>query len=153
MNKILHHTAMLHCNPADAFALFTQNDKLEQWLVVKAEVTPAVGGRYELFWNPEEREYDSTIGCRITSIVEEKLLAFEWKGPRQYADFMNRADPLTHVVVIFLPSADTDGQSLYTEIHLIHSGWRNSGEWEEARLWFEKAWEAAFKKLEAIVNS
>ena len=58
--------------------------------------------------------------------------AFDWKGPEEFASFMNRG-PLAHVVLSFFPT--TDG----TEVHLIHSEWRQSPAWEKARTWFERA--------------
>jgi len=110
-------------------------------------VEPKAGGKYELFWNPDDRQYDSTIGCRITAIEPGKLLAFEWKGPKQYSDFMNAADPLTHVTVSFVPVDPTT-----TEVHLVHSGWRSSAEWEEARQWFVNMWTWAFSELKKRVS-
>ena len=152
MNKILYYSARLHCNVDLAFEMFTKNDYLQKWLTINADVEPKVGGKYELFWNPEDKESDSTIGCKITALELGKFLAFEWKGPKQYKVFMNTADPLTHVVVFFIPCGATENSDAWTEVHLIHSGWRSSVEWEEARIWFGKAWDVAFKNLERHVN-
>lgn len=146
MDKIIYRTVKLPCDAARAFEMFTSSDLLEKWLTVKADVEPVVGGKYELFWNPAEPEFDSTIGCRVTALEEGKLLAFEWKGPKQYSDFMNECDPLTHVTVAFVPGEE-EGES-YTEVHLVHSGWRGAPEWEEARRWFEVQWDVAFRELE-----
>lgn len=146
MDKIIHRSLKLNCDVHQAFEMFTVNEKLESWLTELADVEPKLGGSYELFWNPDDKRYDSTIGCRITAIKEDKFLSFEWKGPKQYNDFMNTADPLTHVVVFFIPG---DG---FTEVQLIHSGWRSSPEWEEARQWFEKMWNVCFEALEKQIN-
>lgn len=151
MNRIIHRSVRLPCTAGEAFALFTMDEKLERWLTVHADIEPMVGGKYELFWNPEDRQHDSTIGCRITAFEEGRLLSFEWKGPKQYSHFMNSADPLTHVVVLFSQNAAAEGASPCTEVHLIHSGWRESEEWEEARQWFEKAWDVAFMKLLSLI--
>ncbi len=152
MNKILYHSVRLHCEVERAFRMFTVNENLQSWLTVIADVKPVVGGTFELFWNPEDRENDSTIGCKITAIEPGKLLSFEWKGPKKYKHFMNNADPLTHVVVSFIPCKEKNTQPPCTEIHLIHSGWGSSAEWEEARLWFENAWNDAFENLNKLVN-
>jgi len=95
---------------------------------------------------PEDRENNSTIDCRVTAIEVDKFLAFEWRSPKQYKHFANAADPLTHVVVFFIP----DGE--LTEVHLIHSGWTSTGEWEEAWQWQDGAWGIAFAELEKRVN-
>lgn len=146
MDKIIYLKTILDCNPDRAFEMFTVNELLESWLTMKADVEPVVGGKYELFWNLENPEIDSTIGCKVTAVEPGKFIAFEWKGPAQYRDFMNAADPLTHVVAFFIPDGDK------TEVHLVHSGWRGSPEWEEARQWFVRAWGACFGELGKLVN-
>jgi uncharacterized protein YndB with AHSA1/START domain len=146
MDRIIHLSVRLGCDARHAFEMFTVDRLLESWLAGVAEVEPVVGGKYELFWDPEDRENNSTLGCKVTAIEPDKFLSFEWRSPKQFKHFANNADPLTHVVVFFIP----DGQA--TEVYLVHSGWRSSSEWEEARQWQESAWSGAFKELERQVN-
>jgi uncharacterized protein YndB with AHSA1/START domain len=113
----------------------------------QAEIEPVVGGKFELFWSPEDKRKNSTFGCRITAIEQDQFLAFEWKGPAEFEQFMNNADPLTHVIVFFIPTSSST-----TGVHLIHTGWRSSAEWEEARLWFERSWISSFENLKQLVN-
>ena len=143
----MSYSITVNADARDLFEMLTVSRKLESWLTMEADVEPRVGGKYELFWNPKEREFDSTIGCRITAIVRDKLLAFEWKGPKQYAGFMNVADPLTHVVVFLIPVDENK-----TELHLIHSGWRGTPEWEKARRWFENLWGPCLQQLKKVVE-
>ncbi len=150
MDKIIRQTTRLFCNPHQAFEMFTANASLQSWLTELAEVEPVVGGKYELFWHPSDRENDSTIGCKVTAIEPDQFLAFEWKGPRHFKHFMNDADPLTHVVVFFVPCVEATTSC--TDVHIIHSGWRSTSDWEEARQWFDKAWSAALEKLARLVN-
>ena len=145
MDKIIYQAVKLPCDAARAFEMFTVNGELEKWLAVKADVEPRVGGKYELFWNPDEPEFDSTVGCRVTALEPGKLLAFEWKGPKQYSDFMNECEPLTHVTVAFVPGEEAGKPR--AEVHLVHTGWRGTAEWEEARQWFVRNWEGAFAEL------
>jgi uncharacterized protein YndB with AHSA1/START domain len=141
MDKIIHLSVFLHTPPDKAFDMFTNSHLLESWLTVLAEVEPVIGGKFELFWEPEDKANNSTLGCKITAIEKNKFLSFEWHSPKQFKHFANTSDPLTHVVVFFIPKASN------TEVHLIHSGWRSSSEWEEARIWQEKAWKLAFNTL------
>ncbi len=150
MDKIIYRSVKLPCDAARAFEMFTVNGELEKWLTVKADVEPAVGGKYELFWNPGEPEFDSTVGCRITAFASNKVLAFEWKGPKQYSAFMNECEPLTHVTVAFVPGEE-EGKPR-TEVHLVHTGWRGTEEWEEARRWFVKMWGACLGELEKQIE-
>jgi uncharacterized protein YndB with AHSA1/START domain len=147
MDKVIHLSVKLSCNLHRTFELFTVNKLLESWLTEVAEVEPVISGKYELFWEPNNRENNSTLGCKITAIEADKFLSFEWRSPKQYKHFANNADPLTHVVVFFIQNNDS------TQIHLIHSGWRSSSEWEEARQWQERAWNEALKELEKQINN
>lgn len=144
MDQIIHISSKLSCNAHQAFEMFTVNAKLQTWLTEVAEVELRVGGRYELFWEPEDRENNSTIGCHITAFEADQFLSFEWRSPKQFKHFANQADPLTHVIVFFVPIQDG------TQVHLIHSGWRSSPEWIEAMQWQQRAWCVAFDALEKI---
>ena len=144
--EVIHVSTTLDCEPRQAFKFFTTNNFLESWLTNHAEVEPRIGGKYELFWNPNDREIDSTIGCKITSMVEPRSLGFTWKGPKEFKRFMNEVDPLTHVSVSFMPLSMAIPPQ--TEIHLVHSGWRHSVEWQSARDYFIRNWKVAFENLE-----
>lgn len=145
MSNVIHLKATLRCTADAAYAHFVDPALLVAWLTESAEVEPKVGGKYELFWEPDHRERNSTLGCRVTAVEPSQLLAFEWKSPVQFAHFANSADPLTHVVLAFVPLAGR------TRVHLTHSGWRGSGEWEQARIWQEQAWRGALAALEGLL--
>lgn len=146
MDKIIFHSARLKCDVKRAFEMFTVNEHLEKWLTEVADVERKVGGKFELFWNPKDRENNSTIGCRILALQPNKFLCFEWKGPKQFKHFMNERRPLTNVVVFFVLHEEE------IEVYLLHTGWENTEEWEEARQWFDKSWATAFSELQKYVN-
>jgi uncharacterized protein YndB with AHSA1/START domain len=149
MNKVILQTARLHCAIERAFAMFTQDEQLQTWLTRVADVEPVLGGRYELFWDLDDPEHNSTLGCKITASEPNTLLAFEWKGPPQFR-FMNEADPLTHVTVFFTPCNEV--LTPCTDVYLLHTGWHVTADWEEARTFFARAWENAFVELETLIN-
>lgn len=145
-DRIVTVSALLAVSPERAFDYFTTNALLEIWLTAEANVEARVGGPYELFWVPEDRENNSTIGCRVTAVAPGQLIAFQWRSPEQFKAFANGADPLTHAVVLFAP------EGTGTRVHVVHSGWRSGPEWEEARVWQERAWTAAFRKLAQVAE-
>ncbi len=149
MEKIIKIKEELECDISTAFKLFTINDLLESWLTEKAEVDSKVGGKYELFWEPGNRENNSTIGCKITGIEKNRYISFDWKGPVQFQSFMNTADPLTHVIVFFSHNKDPNK----TNIHLFHTGWRKEKEWQNAHNYFENAWAKALQALKEKINN
>jgi uncharacterized protein YndB with AHSA1/START domain len=146
VDKVIYRSASLRCDTQKAFEMFTLNKHLEKWLTQKADVEPRIGGKYELFWNPKDRENDSTIGCKILAVHLDKFLSFEWKGPKQFKHIMNEVRPLTNVVVFFIPCQK------YTEVHILHTGWRDTPEWEEARQWFDKAWVMSLSELQKYTD-
>jgi uncharacterized protein YndB with AHSA1/START domain len=149
MSKIITQRTRLHCTIERAFAMFTENAQLQTWLARSANVEPRSGGSYELFWDLDDPEHNSTLGCKITAIEPNALLAFEWKGPPAFR-FMNEVDPLTHVSLFFAPCNEV--LTPCTDIYLLHSGWGSSEDWEEARVYFVRAWESTFAELETLVN-
>lgn len=144
--QVIHLSVELKCPAEEAFALFTDKERLEGWLTEEADVEPWVGGKYELFWDPTDRENNSTLGCRVTALAQGRLLAFDWKSPAQFKGFANAADPLTHVVVTFLPRPEG------SELQLVHSGWRSTPAWGEAKAWQERAWRGALEALGALLD-
>ncbi len=146
MDKIIYRSASLRCDTQKAFEMFTLNKHLEKWLTQKADVEPRIGGKYELFWNPKDRENDSAIGCKVLAVHQNKFLSIEWKGPKQFKHFVNEVRPLTNVVVFFIPCQK------HTEVHVLHTGWRDTPEWEEARQWFDKAWIMSLSELQKYMN-
>lgn len=150
MGKVISLSAELKCGAQRAFEMFTVDELLASWLCDKADVDSREGGKFELFWNPPP-ENVGTVGCKVTGIQRNKFVSFDWKGPTMFDGFMNKADPLTHVVVFFVPDGGTGAS--HTFVHLIHSGWGRSSEWEEARQWFEEAWDGALSKLEKKIET
>ena len=85
-----------------------------------------------------------TIGCKVTEVVPDKLISFEWRSQNSI-NILPITRSLTHVWSSSFRCAATD-------VHLIHSGWRSSAEWDEARQWQDRAWGGAFKDLEKQIN-
>lgn len=150
MENIIKIKVVMECTEQTAFDFFIKNELLEGWLTEKADVEPIIGGKYELYWEPENRENNSTIGCRITGFEKGKFISFDWKGPIQFNPFMNSADPLTHVIVFFSPHNTIPNN---TVIHLFHTGWKEGLEWEKARNYFENAWTNALKGLQEKIKN
>ena len=149
MENIILIKEEIDCDLSSAFSMFINNELLENWLTVKANIEPKFGGKYELFWDPEHPENDSTIGCKITGIEKNRFISFEWKGPTEFKSFMNNVDPLTHVIVFF----SHNNNLKKTIIHLFHTGWRKDTDWQKARQYFQKAWSKALKGLKEKIQN
>ncbi len=128
----------------EARAYFTDSTLIKTWLCHDAIINPKVGGAYELFWDLENRNHNCTVGCKLTTITED-YISFDWKGPIEYESFMNKS-PLTQVVVMFHEAGD------HTNVTLLHSGWHSDEKWDEAKVYFNNAWQGAFNILTALVE-
>jgi uncharacterized protein YndB with AHSA1/START domain len=78
---------------------WTSSDRVMKWFAPKAIVDAKEGGAFELYFMPGNIEVMNTKGCTILNIEHEKELQFTWKGPDQFASFMNADDELTIVTV------------------------------------------------------
>lgn len=149
-DKIINMNVILNCTTDSAFDYFVNNDLLTIWLTNKADVEMKVGGKYELFWTPQDPDptNNSTYGCKILAVERPYYLTVEWRGNADQKEFMNNVRPLTNVTVLF-----TQINNKQTKVTLIHTGWRQDDNWEAARQYFIKAWTGAFKNLEELVNN
>lgn len=145
MSNIIEQSMVVKVEAKIIFDYFTVSEYIKQWLCADAIINPELDGAYELFWDKKDRGHNSTIGCKISSYCAPNYLSFDWKGPVQFEEFMNQADPLTHVTVIFIKVMGG------TKVTLLHTGWRSSEEWTEAKDYFSHAWFGAFKILEDLI--
>lgn len=148
-DKIITVNAILNCTIDSAFSYFTENGLLTKWLTVKADVEMKEGGKYELFWTPDDPDptNNSTYGCKVLAVERPYYFNIEWTGNIDQKGFMNNVRPLTNVTVFFTPVANTE-----TKVTLVHTGWRPGAEWESARQYFINAWRGALNQLQALVN-
>jgi uncharacterized protein YndB with AHSA1/START domain len=148
LSQVIQLSTMVPISVEKAFALFTTQEGLTAWFAPIADVKAEVGGAFEMYFDPNDTNHNNSKGCKITALVPNKLLAFDWKGPRQFEHFMDNADPMPQVVVSFIPC---DMKNSCTEIQLFHSGfyssWRSTPTWQGPRDWFEPVWKEALEML------
>jgi len=136
---------ILIARPVDkVFEAWIKPELIEQWLARKARVEPAPGGAYELFWDPEHPNVNSTQGCRIANIVPNAELSFNWKGPEPYSTVVGEATR------VFVRLEARGGSTL---LRFVHTGWGTGERWEEARLWQAEAWRQAIENLKNFLET
>jgi hypothetical protein len=60
------------------------------------------------------------------------MLAFTWNAPPHLSEVRGQ---LTHVLIRLQPLGERR-----TRVTLVHSGWGEGGQWDEAFQYFERAW-------------
>ncbi len=120
---------------------WTDPGTITKWFSPHANIQPTQGGAYELFFDPADHTHMCTMGCKITEIQSPNHLQFQWKGPDQYAAFMNNP-PQTNVKVTL---TEAEGK---TNLTVEHEGWKEGPQWRDAKEWHIGAWEGVLDELE-----
>jgi uncharacterized protein YndB with AHSA1/START domain len=100
---------------------------------VKIELMP--GGAYEIYFNP-----DAPAGSRggesnqVVAFEPERMLLVTWNAPPKFGPVYRSAH--TFVMIRF-----DDAPGGGTRVRLTHFGWRDGGEWNAVRDYFEHAWD------------
>jgi len=130
------------CNIEELWSLWTVDEKLKKWLAEDAKVSTRAGATYELFWEPDHPERNSTKDCIVLDQDPQKVLVFTWRGPVPFSDLMNTSPPPTYVRVRF-EQVDKN----HSKVELTHYGWGSTDKWKEAKSWQENAWRGAFDRM------
>jgi uncharacterized protein YndB with AHSA1/START domain len=126
---------------------WTRSDRITVWFAPRARVDARPGGPFELFFDPDHPDHQSTKGCVFTTVEPMKQLVFTWKGPDPFAAWMNREESLTSVSVRFQEEGER------TRVIVEHTGWGEGEEWEEARRWHQTAWAGCLESLRSALES
>jgi uncharacterized protein YndB with AHSA1/START domain len=139
----------LQAAPERVWQALVEPEQVGTWFAASARISPERGGAYELFWQPETPEHNSTVGCRVTAIAASRHIAFTWRGPDELSTTMNEGDPPpppTHVTITLTPT------SIGTDVTVRHVGFGHDEGWSEAVAWHERSWTACLDNLEAFLD-
>lgn len=153
ITEAITHSVQMHRNvpapPERVWRALVEPSQAGMWFAALANITAERGGAYELFWQPDSPEHNSTIGCRITAIAPCRYLAFTWRGPDELNAIMNDGDPPpppTHVTITLTSTAAG------TDVNVRHTGFGHDDGWPEAATWHERSWVACLDNLEAMLD-
>lgn len=122
------------------WSAWTCPELITKWFAPEANISPVVGGAFELFFDPSNKEHMTTKGCKIIEFNPYKTLSFTWKGPDDFENIMNKT-PLTVVNVTFLE----EGKLI--KVKVAHSGFGDDKQWNDAINWHEIAWKSVLISL------
>lgn len=58
---------------------WTESARITEWFAPAAEIEPRAGGKFELYFNPADRESMCTAGCTILQYDEPRVLVLSGK--------------------------------------------------------------------------
>lgn len=147
-NAVIEKSVTVEAAPDLVWLAWTRSDRLTRWFAPQAVIEPWVGGAFELYFIPGNRDSMNTRGCRVVQLQEPQLLEFTWRGPDPFAELMNAEEDLTVVTVTLTQAAE--GRSV---VQVEHRGFLDGEGWSEARAWHEAAWAQALDSLRQAIET
>ena len=135
--KLVHINAPI----GNVWKAWTNSESTGKWLAPKANVDFRPGGAFEFFWGDDPKK-DSTFGCVLLQVEQERLLRFEWQGRTAFLHmFLPPNGERTVIEVSF------ERQGKGTLVTLNQAETRNHKDWAAYEKWMSKAWEMALESL------
>jgi uncharacterized protein YndB with AHSA1/START domain len=124
---------------SDVWRVFTTSEGAEEFFAQKADIKLAIGGSYEIQFDPND-ERSGTKGLKILSYAPEEMISFQWNAPPQFPEVRNGGK---WVVVEMRPI-----DSYRTHVAITHLGWKKGAEWDQAYAHFQRGWSELMGRLE-----
>lgn len=124
---------------SEVWRVFTTSKGAEEFFAQKANIGLAIGGPYEIQFDPKD-ERSGTKGLKILSYAPEEMISFQWNAPPKMPTVRNGG---TWVVVEMNPI-----NAYKTHVTITHLGWKSGPEWDRAYVHFERGWSELMDRLE-----
>lgn len=141
-DRVIEGEVVVEASVGEVWDAWTTEQGVTSFFAPAANVELWVNGRYEILFNPEaEPGQRGAEGTRVLAFQVNKMLAFTWNAPPYLGAVREQ---LTHVLIRLKEVAAGK-----TRVRLVHSGWGEGGEWDQAFVYFVRAWkEVVLPRLE-----
>jgi uncharacterized protein YndB with AHSA1/START domain len=113
---------------------WTTTEGITSFFAPGAEIEPRVGGAFHVHMDPGgEPGQKGADDMRILAIQPKRMLSFDWNAPPS----LPQARQQRTVVIVRLHPVDEKS----TRVTLHHTGWGDGGEWDQAYVYFDRAWD------------
>src|SRR6266849_461616 len=116
---------------SEVWRVWTTSHGAEEFFAEKANIRRAIGGPYEIQFDPKD-ERKGTRGLKILSYAPEEMISFQWNAPPEMPVVRNGG---TWIVVQFQPVGAEK-----TRVTVTHWGWKEGNEWDAAFPHFVRGW-------------
>jgi uncharacterized protein YndB with AHSA1/START domain len=111
---------------------WTTEDGARTFFAPECKIEMIIGGAYEMYFDlTMPRGLQGSEGCKILAIQPMRFLSLTWNAPPSLPDIRRQS---THVSVYF------SGHEERTLVTVIHDGWGFGEDWDQAFIYFERAW-------------
>lgn len=124
---------------SEVWRVFTTSEGAEEFFAQKAHIELAIGGPYEIQFDPND-ERSGTRGLKILSYAPEEMISFQWNAPPEMPEVRNGG---TWVVVELHPV-----DAYTTHVTITHLGWKQGPEWDLAYAHFQQGWSELLARLQ-----
>jgi len=140
--RTLVKTAVVPAPRAEVYRTYTTSEGWTAFFGVEAAIDLAIGGRFELLFDPEAPEGSKgSEGCQVLAYVPDQMVAYSWNAPPK---FPAERGQHTWVVVTFADAADGA-----TALTVTHAGFGQGGSWDDVYAYFDRAWGLVLDQLVA----
>ena len=119
--------------------VFTTSEGAEEFFAQKANIGLAIGGPYEIQFDPKD-ERSGTKGLKILSYAPEEMISFQWNAPPELPEVRNGGT----WVVVEMKAVDAKR----THVTITHLGWKTGPQWDQAYVHFQSGWGELMARLE-----
>lgn len=131
-DRALRKTVSVAAPVDKVWEAFATCDGVKTFFAPDCKIDARPDGPYEIYFNPyAPAGLKGADGMRVLAVQAQKLLSFTWNAPPQFPQARAQR---TSVVLRFV----ANGKG--TDVTLVHSGWGDGGEWDQAYQYFDKAW-------------
>ncbi len=131
--RLLRFSVDVPAPVADVWHAWTTEAGAKTFFASACKIDLRVGGAYEMYFAPDAPEGErGGDGLTILAIQPEKMLSFTWNAPPSLPDVRGQH---TAVTIRLYPLFNNQ-----TRVTLIHTGWGEGGQWDDAFAYFAAAW-------------
>jgi uncharacterized protein YndB with AHSA1/START domain len=132
-DRVIRGEVIVEASLDEVWNVWTAPEGIRSFFAPECNIELRVDGPYEMFFDPEaEPGRRGGEGVRLLAIQPKKMLSFTWNAPPPLAQARRQ---WTHVVIRFF-----EQDAGRTRVTLLHDGWGQGGEWDDAYEYFVRAW-------------
>jgi uncharacterized protein YndB with AHSA1/START domain len=139
--RTLVKTATVKATVDEVWNAWTTTEGIQSFFAPEARIEARPGGPFEVYMNPYAKPGMKGADDMVFLALQEKqMLSFTWNAPPHLPEVRRHRTSVT----VRMKSA---GEGV-TEVHLVHSGWGDGGQWDQAFAYFDRAWGNVLANLE-----